>query len=135
MRQWFQYLFAVVAVIGWSTASTAPLGHEFSLDINHVATIEGTNLVIKFKAVVEDSRCPVNAVCTWAGNGQTELEVLDIDGQQKMVILNTSDDPKAVILKAHKLNLIALRPPRVDGMSIPLDEYSVTLRVERKAPD
>jgi hypothetical protein len=53
---------------------------EFSLGIGQSASIDGEKLVIKFKAVLEDSRCPINVVCAWVGNGKVEFEVIDIDG-------------------------------------------------------
>ena len=89
MNQWFKYIFVIMAFIWLSAASADPakalIGKEFSLGIGQTASIEGEKLVIKFKAVLEDSRCPVNVVCVWAGNGKVEFEILDIDGQNKTV--------------------------------------------------
>lgn len=136
MNQSFKYSFAIIACIWLSTASADPanafIDKEFSLGIGQTASIEGENLIIKFKAVLEDSRCPVNVVCVWAGNGKAEFEVIDIDGQNKTVSLNTEDKPRATTLKGHKLTLISLNPPRIDGVSISPGEYSVTILVERK---
>ncbi len=109
------------------------IGKEFSLGIDQTASIEGEKLVIKFKAVLEDSRCPVNVVCVWAGNGKVEFEILDIDGQNKTVTLNTEEEPRVTTLKGHNLKLISLNPPRIDGVSISPGDYSVTLLVERKS--
>ena len=128
-----------MAFIWLSTASAGPvkalIDKEFSLGISQTASIEGEKLVIKFKAVLEDSRCPINVVCVWAGNGKVEFEILDIDGQNKTVILNTEEEPRAVTLKGHKLKLISLNPPRIDGVSISSGDYSVTLLVEKKSAD
>ena len=139
MYQLFKYSFVIMAFIGLSTASAGPakvlIDKEFSLGIGQTASIEGEKLVIKFKAVLEDSRCPINVVCVWAGNGKVEFEILDIDGQNKTVILNTEEEPKARTLKGHKLKLISLNPPRIDGVSISSGDYSVTLRVEKKSSD
>jgi hypothetical protein len=135
----FKYVFVIMAFIGLSATSAGPakvlIDKEFSLGIGQTASIEGEKLVIKFKAVLEDSRCPVNVACVWAGNGKVEFEVIDIDGQNKTVILNTEDEPRAATLKRHKLKLISLSPPRIDGVSISPGDYSVTLRVERKSSD
>jgi hypothetical protein len=131
-----KYIVVVLFFTGLSVVSAAPgkvfLDKEFSLALGQTATIEGEKLVIKFKAVLEDSRCPVNVVCVWAGNGKVEFETLDIDGQNKTVILNTEEEPRATTLKGHKLTLISLNPPRIDGVSISPGDYSVTLRVDRK---
>lgn len=132
----YQYITVALFFIGLSSASAEAnkvfLDKEFSLGVGQSATIEGERLVIEFETVLEDSRCPVNAVCVWAGNGKVELKILDIDGQNKTVTLNTEDEPKAITLKAHQLKLIALSPPRIDGVSILPGDYAVTLRVEKK---
>jgi hypothetical protein len=139
MYRFFKYIFVIMTFIMLSAVSAGPakvlIDKEFSLGIGQTASIEGEKLVIKFKAVLEDSRCPVNVVCVWAGNGKVEFEVLDIDGQNKTVILNTEEEQRATTLKGHKLTLISLNPPRIDGVSISPGDYSVTLRVERKSSD
>jgi hypothetical protein len=130
------YIFAIIVFMWLGPASAGPtnvfLSKEFSLGIGQSASVEGEGLVIKFKAVLEDSRCPINVVCVWAGNGKVEFEVMDTDGQNKSVFLNTEEEPGEVTLKRHKLKLIYLNPPRIDGVSISPGDYSVTLLVERK---
>jgi len=139
MNQRFKYIFVILGFIWLSVASTAPakavIDKEFSLGIGQTANIEGEKLVIKFKAVLEDSRCPVNVVCVWAGNGKVEFEILDIDGQNKTVTLNTEEEPRVTTLKGHTLKLISLNPPRIDGVSISPGDYSVKLLVERRSPN
>ncbi len=139
MNQLFKYFIVIMTLIWMSTTSADPgnvlINKEFSLGIGQTASIEREKLFINFKAVLEDSRCPVNVVCVWAGNGKVEFEILDIDGQNKTLTLNTEDEPRATTLKGHKLKLISLNPPRVDGVSISPGDYSVTLLVEKKFPD
>lgn len=139
MNQLFKYFIVIMTLIWMSTTSADPgnvlINKEFSLGIGQTASIEKEKLFINFKAVLEDSRCPVNVVCVWAGNGKVEFEILDIDGQNKTLTLNTEDEPRATTLKGHKLKLISLNPPRVDGVSISPGDYSVTLLVEKKLPD
>ena len=139
MYRLFKYIFVIMA-FSWLSAVSAgpakvPIDKEFSLGIGQTANIEREKFFIKFKAVLEDSRCPVNVVCVWAGNGKVEFEVLDIDGQNKTVTLNTEEEPRATTQKGHKLTLISLNPPRIDGVSISPEDYSVTLRVDRRSPD
>jgi len=136
MHRLFKYIFAIMAFI-WLIPAFAgpvnvPVDKEFSLGIGQSASIDGEKLVIKFKAVLEDSRCPTNALCVLAGNGKVEFEVLDINGENKTIILNTEDEPRLALLKGHKLKLVSLNPPRIDGVSISPGDYSVTLHVERK---
>ena len=133
MYPWFKYNYVILAFFCLSIASAGEfnilISKQFSLGIGQTASMEENKLVIKFKAVIEDSRCPVNVLCEWAGNGKVEFEIFDHDGQNKTVFLNTEDEPRTVILTEHKLTLISLSPPRVDGVSISPADYSVTLRI------
>ena len=74
VNQSFKYTLAILAFIWLSKATAAPanvlINREFSLGIGQTASVEGEKLFIKFKAVLEDSRCPINVVCVWAGNGK-----------------------------------------------------------------
>ena len=139
MYQWVKYNIVILAFICLSAASAGEykilISKQFSLGIGQTATMAENKLVIKFKAVNEDSRCPVNVLCEWAGNGKVEFEILDLDGQNKTVFLNTEDEPRTAILTEHKLTLISLSPPRVDGVSISPADYSVTLRIGRKSSE
>ena len=136
-RSFNKYILVILAFTGLSAVSAETIkvfiDREFSLDIGQTAHIEGDELFIKFKAVLEDSRCPVNVLCVLAGNAKVEFEIRDIDGQNKTIALNTEDEPKNTNLKGHKLTLLSLSPPRIDGASIAPEQYAVTLHVERKS--
>lgn len=139
MNQAFKTLFVILTFIGWTAVFAiqpqAQVDHNFSLAIGQSTTIEGTGLEIKFKAVLEDSRCPINAFCTMAGNGRVALEILDLGGLSDTAILNTEEDPKTTTTKDYKLTLISLNPPRIEGKSIAEDDYSITLLVEKSISD
>ena len=49
------------------TSKSSKLGEIFSLEIGQEAFIENENLKLKFLDVINDSRCPVDAHCVWAG--------------------------------------------------------------------
>jgi len=69
MHRLFKYIFAIMAFI-WLIPAFAgpvnvPVDKEFSLGIGQSASIDGEKLVIKFKAVLEDSRCPLMRCAYW----------------------------------------------------------------------
>lgn len=139
MYQWpCKYIAAFLLMTGISIAVAGPgkifLGQDFTLGLGQTATLVEDKLVIKFKTVLEDSRCPVNVVCVWAGNGKVEFNVIDTDGQQKSLILNTEEEPKSVTLSKHIVTLVALNPPRRDGVALSTKDYVVTIRVQKKPP-
>lgn len=135
MKHRLIYFIAIMGFMTWTVLSAAPskapLGEDFSLKIGQTVALAGTNFQIKFNAVLEDSRCPLNAFCTMVGNGQVELEILDPEGERKTVLLNTEDTPKTTRFWGINLTLIALNPTRIDGKSISTEDYSITLRAEK----
>lgn len=73
---WKRSLYLVAFLVIVLTASScgrgpgyiqARLDEEFSLFMGQRASIVGENLAIRFEEVIEDSRCPRDVVCIWAG--------------------------------------------------------------------
>ena len=57
------------------TTVVANPGAAFSLPLGKTATVSGTGFRITFNRVTEDSRCPVDVTCVWAGDAKIELIV------------------------------------------------------------
>src|SRR5436853_321878 len=57
------------------TAVVANPGAEFSLSLGKTAAVTGTPYRITFNRVSEDSRCPVDVTCVWAGDAKVELTI------------------------------------------------------------
>ena len=93
MRKLFRVLliFTVISLLtGCSGGDTvkASLGEEFTLAIGQTASISGENLTIKFLDVTEDSRCPEDVTCVWAGRVICDIEITK-DGVDYPVQLKT----------------------------------------------
>jgi hypothetical protein len=68
----------VVATAGCATVDTAIVaepGTEFALPVGKTATLNGTGTRITFSQVTNDSRCPVDVQCVWAGDAKIELTI------------------------------------------------------------
>ena len=66
-------------------------GTEFALALGESIGIAGTQLIVTFSKVPEDSRCPMNARCVWEGNAKIALEVrVSPSSPGSAVELNTS---------------------------------------------
>jgi hypothetical protein len=66
---------AVLACATAETALTAEPGNEFALALGKTATINGTGTRMTFRQVTDDSRCPVDVQCVWAGDAKIELTI------------------------------------------------------------
>lgn len=65
-------------------------------------------ITVKFVSVVEDSRCPMNAQCIWAGNAKIQIAVSKGKAAPKFVELNTGLDPNSVKLYGYTITLEGL---------------------------
>ena len=105
------------------------LGQDFALRLGQSATVAGAQMTVTFRAVLKDSRCPVDVGCFWAGNGKAALDVVDAEGHSMAINLNTELEPRAARVGSYELRLVSLAPDPVAGVRIPQGEYIVTLRV------
>ncbi len=67
--------FLVASNCGGAYNSQARIDEEFSLSVGQRAFIVQENLAIKFKEVLEDSRCPRDVTCIWAGRVTCAIEL------------------------------------------------------------
>lgn len=65
-------------------------------------------LTVKFISIVEDSRCPMNARCIWAGNAKIKIAVSKGKAAPKFVELNTGLEPNSVKLYGYTISLEGL---------------------------
>ena len=103
------------------------VGREFDIAVGQEAKLEGSNVVIRFRSVTNDSRCASDVQCVWAGNA---VAGFDLRGAgQSDAALNTTLDPKSVKYAGYTISLVGLKPIPRSGATIPALDYVATLRV------
>ncbi len=110
------------------------LGREFKLRVGQRVALKGTRLQIKFAAVENDSRCPSDVTCVWAGNAAVRFQ-LSAGRGNKTITLNTSSNSTFVRENeylGYKVKLVDLSPyPRSDR-KIASRDYTATLLVGKE---
>ena len=92
-------------------------------------TVSG--LRIKFLSVVEDSRCPENARCVWAGNAKIKLQVTSKRLGTRIFEMNTFSGPKGNQFDGYAINLENLTPGRRTSAPIRPNRYRAAVSVSR----
>lgn len=108
----------------------ARLDEEFDLRLNETAYIANTPLSIQAVAVPEDSRCPTDVVCAWAGNARVSLtlrEGANTDGGD----VNSTLQPRAVSRFGYSVELVDVRPGRLSTEPLPPGAYVFRLVARR----
>lgn len=102
-------------------------GDEFELKLGEKITIGRDKASIEFVDLLEDSRCPLNVNCVWAGNGKVQLRFNTDDIQ-----LNTYLQPQEMNLDEVNISLLSLDPYPEHPRQFDKEDYKVRLLITRK---
>lgn len=122
-------LASLLLLPGCELGITAPEGLALQLNGGEEVLIEGTILRVGFHRVLEDSRCPQEVVCVWAGNVQVEVGNTFGKGPTYPVLLNSAIPPREAVRNGIRVRLVDVEPDPVAGMEIPFESYRITLRL------
>lgn len=112
---------------GVPAARAASIDQEIQLAPTERAVFAQQGLHVEFVRVVEDSRCPSDAVCVWAGEVKVQLSTR----------INTAEAVQHEITAGqhasvgeYRLVVVRVQPERISTRRIAPEEYRVTLKVD-----
>jgi hypothetical protein len=112
----------VIASSGCTAVQTAAVvepGASFTLAPGQAATVKGTNTRITFNRVREDSRCPVDVTCIWAGEAKIEI-VISRSGAEDVRILSITPPNNEAAVGNLRIRFVSLAPvPRQADANVP----------------
>ena len=116
-------LAIVAAAPGCATmekAIVAEPGVAFSLPLGQTATLRGSSARITFAQVREDSRCPVDVTCVWAGDAKIELTVSTNGSGNDVRVLSLTPPNNETSSGDLRIRLVGLTPaPRQSDGNTP----------------
>ena len=103
------------------------LNEEFTLDFNKTVTVkaDGKKFKIRFAKLVEETRCPPDVECVWAGEVAVRIE---LDHAEQHVIGFHSEYPSSMVYKDHTIRLLEVNY-KSDSYDIE-ENYYLRLKVE-----
>jgi hypothetical protein len=104
------------------------LDDPFALRMEQTAEVAGTPLRLRFEEVLEDSRCPADVMCVWAGNARIRL-IVEATTEPAELLLNTGLEPRAAPAAGYLVTLEAVQPATRSDRAIQPEDYIATLRV------
>jgi hypothetical protein len=109
----------------------ARVGREFQLKARHEVTLKSEGLRIKFVEVKNDSRCPADVTCVWAGTATAQVEVSFRGKNRKSLTLSLTNNSAPVAYRNYMISMTGLSPyPKSDRKIAPRD-YEATLLVKK----
>jgi hypothetical protein len=101
-------------------------GAEFTLAPGATVAVKGTGVKIRFVAVTEDSRCPKDTTCIWAGEVKAQIDILKISQTWQVELPeggNTAVDGRRV-------TLVRIEPQPTSTARIAPQDYRATLKMD-----
>ncbi|HQU92238.1 MAG TPA: hypothetical protein PLK77_08070 [Pyrinomonadaceae bacterium] len=120
-------LFAVLAA--GAMPAFAKLSDSVEVQINKEVTVAG-GLKIAFIELVEDSRCPTDVNCIWAGNAKIKVRVTK-NGRSKVLELDTLTRGMTPSYGNYQVKLKELTPKPRSNIRINRNGYVATIEVTK----
>jgi hypothetical protein len=119
----------MLAACGASTSTPPPpleLEIEGSLRAGASATVKGTDIEVTFVAVSEDSRCPRDVACTWAGEVKVKLAArLSTAPPVDREVL----EGRSTLIEPYRLTITRVLPEPISTHKTAPDDYRILLVV------
>jgi hypothetical protein len=104
-------LLPLAAILLGGCASVPPAKTGPTAGFGEVAGVGGVQ--VRPLRIVEDSRCPVNVVCVWAGRLRVEAEVDALGGSETHRTVLTLQEP--IALGGGTLTMVEAQPVKLDA--------------------
>ncbi len=110
------------------------MGKPFSLHVGEAAVVEEAKLSLTFSAVTQDSRCPRDATCVWAGEAVVELRALWEGEPTELTFKVPPGGSDAQVLRGLMISIVGLDPQTKSGKRIEPNTYIAEFMVTRNVP-
>lgn len=104
---------------------------QITVGINQQKSVAKNKLIIKFDSLVEDSRCPADANCFWAGNAKIKITLGKTKSGAKTFELNTNLETRSVNFAGYEIKLTGLTPQPATNIRINRNGYTAAFTVSR----
>ena len=118
-------LMLVLALAGVEVNAAKPV-ETLRVQVNQEKRFSRNKLFVRFVELVEDSRCPTDANCVWAGNAKIKVRVRG-NGRSHDLTLDTNGPSQSAIAEGYSIKLIGLTPQPRSNIRINRNGYVATI--------
>lgn len=142
MKKLFFLVLSIIAFFGCErmllpiSDNSAPKSFNFgdTVSVAYHQTVfnDNSNLSIRFKDLVGDSRCPIGVHCFWAGDAEVEFTLTDKNSSLGFNLHTHWNFQRDTVLTNYHIKLVDVKPyPHVDYEYRKL-QYEAFIIVEKK---
>lgn len=121
----------LITIIGLSAAVLAYKPETVTVKSGQKKSAVGGEFTIKFVSVTDDSRCPTDVNCVWAGNAKVHVIITDRRGGSKTMVMNTTMGPHGDQYNGWAIYLTELTPAPKSSVAIKQKAYKATFSITR----
>ena len=117
----------LILVLGFGSVSAggARKGETLRVQVNHEKKFPKSKLSVRFLELVDDSRCPTDVNCVWAGNAKIKVRVRG-NGRSHDLTLDTNGPNQAGTAEGYSIKLVGLTPTPRSNIRINRNGYVAT---------
>ncbi len=130
MKKFISFLFLAL-ILGLIQVSFAQAQTQMQLRVGQQKSMANGKVRVKFISVMEDSRCPSDVNCIWAGNAKVKIQVIVRGGETKVFELNTNTPEKAGQADAYRVQLESLTPYPRSNRKIRRNDYRLVISITK----
>ncbi|HEY5809179.1 MAG TPA: hypothetical protein VIT67_14495 [Povalibacter sp.] len=123
-------VFALFALVSCGAASPRELQAELGTGVTVAPgeVVKISELKVRFIAVTEDSRCPRDTTCFWAGEVKVQIAI-----EQPSQPLQQAEVEEGgnTVVGDYRVTVLRVQPERTSETKIPPQDYRATLKVDK----
>lgn len=120
------FSLAVLIAMLLAIPVAAQKAEAVSVKIGRQKVVGSNGISMKFESVIEDSRCPADVNCIWAGNAKIRIH-LSKNGRKLTAELDTMGNNTAVTFYGYSIKLVGLTPEPRSNVRIDRNGYMAKL--------
>jgi hypothetical protein len=103
-------------------------GAQVTLAPGATVSLKAAEMKVRFVAVTEDSRCPRDVACVWAGEIKVRIEIQQATQLASQVEILEGGSTMA---GAYRVTLVRVEPQPMTGAKIAPQDYRATLQIDK----
>jgi hypothetical protein len=123
-------LILTLSLLLGSTFASAQGPERLTIKNGGQAVTKNGRITVKFLELIEDSRCPADVNCIWAGVAKIKVR-LSKNGKSSVFELNTNQGDKPAVFQGYSIALTGLEPRQSTTSKYSPSAYKATLTVSK----
>ena len=123
-------LMFMLAVAVMPATAARRQAESIKVQVNTEKRAPRSKLTVRFVEMVEDSRCPTDVNCVWAGSAKIKIRVSK-NGRSHDLTLDTNGPSQSATAEGYTIRFVGLTPSPKSNIRINRNGYVATLELTK----